>query len=95
MTNREYHDYVLEECKRQWKENQEAEYGPWDDAPDCFKEDYFDEMYSLLADNLTKACEDCSFSVWTTKGLMCKNHNCQNYNKTVKNDFYCDKYRSC
>jgi hypothetical protein len=54
MTGREYRDYVLAECKRQWKENQEAKYGPWDDAPECFKQDYFDEMYSLLADNLTK-----------------------------------------
>ena len=95
MTGREYHDYVLAECKRQWKENQEAEYGPWNDAPECFKEDYFDEMYSLLADNLTKACEDCSGSLKTSKGFVCKNHYSKHFDEIVKNDFCCKDFILC
>lgn len=95
MNEREYRDYVLAECKRQWKENQEEIHGPWEEVPESIKEDYFDEMYSLLSDNLIKACEDCSYSVNTKNGYVCTNHCSKKFEKVVKDDYYCDEFSSC
>lgn len=61
MNNKEYNKYVTEECERQWKENQEEDYGTWDSQADDTKADYYNQMYSDLADNLLKTCQDCCY----------------------------------
>lgn len=61
MNEHQYHEYVLSECKRQWHENQEEIYGPWEEQTDIEREDYYNQMYSDLADNLIKDCTDCRF----------------------------------
>lgn len=61
MNSREYRIYVEEECKRQWSENQEELYGKWEDQTDTEREDYYNQMFSDLADNLTKSCIDCCY----------------------------------
>ena len=61
MNEKQYHEYVLAECERQWHENQEEFYGPWEEQSDDTKADYYNQMYSDLADNLTKHCEDCRY----------------------------------
>ena len=62
MNKKEFEIYVLEECKRQWQEVQEAEgKGTWEEQSDIVRQDYFNQMYSDLSDNLTKACVDCDF----------------------------------
>lgn len=49
-----FHEYVLEECKRQWHENQEEIYGPWEEQLEEEQADYFHQMANHLAYNLEK-----------------------------------------
>lgn len=41
-------EYILEECKRQWHENQEETYGPWEEQADDTKAEYYNDMYNHL-----------------------------------------------
>lgn len=43
-------EYVLEECIRQWNENQKEFYGSWDEQSDGTKAEYYNEMYELLVE---------------------------------------------
>lgn len=44
----EFHKYVLSECERQWHENQEEIYGPWEEQTDDTKSEYYNDMYQHL-----------------------------------------------
>ena len=48
----EFEKYVLAECERQWHENQEEFYGPWNEQPDDTQAKYYNEMYELLKEEL-------------------------------------------
>lgn len=56
MTRKDYHNYVMEECERQWNECQAERYGAWNQQSDDTKAEYYNDMYSHLSDNLGKAC---------------------------------------
>lgn len=43
-------EYVLEECIRQWNENQKEFYGSWDEQTSETKSKYYNEMYELLVE---------------------------------------------
>lgn len=71
MNKQQYHEYVLAECKRQWHENQEEIYGPWEEQTEEERKDYYNQMYNDLADNLfecplggdeTNDCADCAYA---------------------------------
>ena len=47
-----YDEYVLAECERQWHENQEEFYGPWNEQSDNTQAEYYNEMYELLREEL-------------------------------------------
>lgn len=51
MNKWEFHEYVLNECKRQWNENQAEFYGPWDGQSFGTKAEYYNEMYELLKED--------------------------------------------
>lgn len=42
------HEYILEECQRQWHENQEETYGAWDSQSDDTKAEYYNDMCQHL-----------------------------------------------
>lgn len=44
-----FEEYVKKECERQWKENQEDEYGPWCQRSSEEQKEYFDSMYQQLS----------------------------------------------
>lgn len=44
-----FEEYVEKECERQWKENQEEQYGPWHKQPSEEQKEYFDSMYQQLS----------------------------------------------
>lgn len=44
----EFKEYVLKECKRQWKDCQEEEYGPWKEQSLETKIEYFRDMFEFL-----------------------------------------------
>ena len=48
MNEKEFQDYVLEECKRQWKDNQEEIYGPWEKQTAEEQQEYCEDMYKYL-----------------------------------------------
>ena len=48
MNKQEFHQYVLSECKRQWRECQEETYGSWDEQSDDTKAEYYNDMYKHL-----------------------------------------------
>lgn len=48
MNKQEFNQYVLEECKRQWHENQEETYGSWAEQSDDTKAEYYNDMYQHL-----------------------------------------------
>ena len=37
-------DYILEECKRQWHENQEENYGPWEAQTEEERMNYYNQI---------------------------------------------------
>lgn len=45
-----FQEYVKQECERQWGENQESEYGAWEDQTEETKKEYFESMYEHLLD---------------------------------------------
>lgn len=45
-----FREYVEQECKRQWRENQESEHGSWESQTEETKKEYFDSMYEHLID---------------------------------------------
>lgn len=52
MNKKEYHAYILSECKRQWTENQEEVYGSWDFQSDDTKATYYNVLYEMYKENL-------------------------------------------
>ncbi len=47
-----FEEYVIEECRRQWKDNQEEEYGPWHKQELTVRAEYYQQMYDHLYDRL-------------------------------------------
>lgn len=47
----EFNNYLLEKCKKQWKEDKEEIYGDWDSQPNDIKARYF---YQMFDDKLVK-----------------------------------------
>lgn len=92
MTAREYHKYVTEECERQWNECQAEEYGEWHLQSDDIKADYYNDMYSHLADNLGKACCDCCYLAEENGKFYCNFGDSENYGKEVQARNYCDDF---
>ena len=90
MTETEYHKYILEECERQWNENQKEELGDWDSQSKTTKEDYYNELYSLYADLLGKACCDCCYLAETNNFFYCNCGDSENYKKQVEARNYCN-----
>ena len=43
-------EYILEECKRQWHENQEEIFGPWEEQTEEERREYYDNMRNHLAE---------------------------------------------
>lgn len=52
MNEQQYHKYVLAECERQWHDNQEEFYGPWEEQADDTKAEYYNQMYKLLKEDI-------------------------------------------
>lgn len=53
MNKKEYHKYIMEECKRQWNECQaEDGMGTWDEQDDDTKAEFYNSMYPLYLDRL-------------------------------------------
>lgn len=48
MNEKEFQDYVLEECKRQWKDNQKEIYGPWEKQTKEEQQEYYEDIYKYL-----------------------------------------------
>lgn len=90
MTEREYHEYVLEECKRQWNECQAEEYGEWDVQDDETQGCYYESMCSQCSDILGKACCDCCYLVESNGKFTCNCGDSENYDKEVQARNYCD-----
>ena len=42
---RKFNNYVIEECKRQWKEDNEETYGDWDSQSANTRTKYYNRMY--------------------------------------------------
>ena len=89
MTNKEYHEYVLEECKRQWNDCQAEEYGEWDLQSEEVKKDYYDDMYSYFSDLLGKACCDCCYLAECNGKFTCNCGDSPHYGKEVQARNYC------
>ena len=51
MKMSEFEKYVLEECKRQWHDNQEEIYGPWEEQDPVAQANYFNDMYISLKED--------------------------------------------
>ncbi len=51
MNQMRFRDYVMEECKRQWEENQEKEYGSWEKQTFDVRGRYYNQMYIDLEDD--------------------------------------------
>jgi hypothetical protein len=47
--NEKFNQYVMDECKRQWKDNQEEIYGEWEQQRDDIKAEYYNDMYAHLS----------------------------------------------
>ena len=89
MTNREYHEYVLTECERQWNENQADIYGEWEFQNDDDKEDYYNDMYSYFSDLLGKACCDCCYLAENNGKFTCNCGDSSHYEEEVQARNYC------
>lgn len=92
MTEREYHQYVIEECERQWNECQKEEYGEWYLQSDDTQADYYNDMYSHLIDGLGKACCDCCYLGEDKGRFYCNFGDSENYGKEVQARNYCDEF---
>lgn len=92
MTEREYHQYVSEECARQWNECQAKEHGEWENQTEEIKKDYYTEMYSHLADHLGKACCDCCYLSERNGKFYCNFGDSENYGKAVQARNYCEEF---
>lgn len=91
MTGTEYVVFVLEECKKQWNENQAKEYGTWDNQSNTAQEDYFNQMYDNYADLLGKCCCDCAYVALSNEGkFYCNFGDSENYEKEIRARNYCD-----
>lgn len=50
MNEYEFYNYVLDECKRQWQDNQKDTFGSWSEQDNDTKANYFNQMYKDLED---------------------------------------------
>lgn len=41
-------EIILDECKRQWKDNQEEIYGKWDEQTEKERKEYYEDIKSNL-----------------------------------------------
>lgn len=56
-----FEDYVMEECERQWNENQAKKYGEWSLQSDDTKAKYYNDMYELKKSEIDNGYSACSW----------------------------------
>ena len=88
MTGCEYRKYILSECHRQWKENQEETYGSWFVQSTEVREEYYQSLYEQYSDMLGKSCSDCGSFARKNGDTYCLRHD-----EKVSERNYCDDFR--
>lgn len=84
MTSKEYHKYILSECEKQWKDDNEETMGVWSEQSDDTKADYYNDMYSMCSDILGKCCADCKY--YSENGI------CSRHKLGVNERNFCDNW---
>jgi len=93
MTDKEFASHIRSICEEEWNEQRAEDDGAWNEQDETTKEDYFCQLCTEYADVLGKACCDCRFVATNNEGsLVCKNNDCEHYNKQVDRRNCCNRW---